>query len=85
MNKRKQMVLAMERLVRCVSNEELLMPWLSCGVPDGDIERYEIDEVDDYFCEDNNFSELMALFLKIMAKAKKDGGLFADGVCSKEI
>ena len=84
MNKRKQMVLAMERIVRCVNNEELLMPWLSCGVPDGDIERYEEDEVDDYFTEDEHFAELMGLFLKIMAKAKKDGGLYACGVCSRD-
>ena len=83
MNERKQMVRAMERLVRSVSNEDYIMSWLSCGVPDGDIVRYEEDEVDDYFIEDEHFAELMGLFLKIMAKAKKDGGLFC-GVCSKE-
>ena len=66
-----------------MNNEDYIMSWLSCGVPDGDITRYEEDEVDDYFIEDDHFAELMGLFLKIMAKAKKDGGLFC-GVCSKE-
>ena len=84
MDERKKMVLAMEMLVRSVSNEELIESWLSCGVPDGDIQKYEIDEVDEYFTEDKNFAELMGLFLKIMAKAKRDGGLYADGVSSKE-
>ena len=84
MDKRKEMVLAMELLVRSVNNEELIMPWLSCGVPDGDIERFEEDEVDEYFTQDKEFAELMGLFLKIMARAYKDGGLYADGVTSKE-
>ena len=30
MNERKQMVLAMERLVRSVNDEDYIMPWLSC-------------------------------------------------------
>lgn len=84
MNERKQMVLAMERLVRSVNDEDYIMPWLSCGIPDGDIEKYTEDEVDDYFIEDEHFAELMGLFLKIMAKAKANGGLYACGVCSKE-
>jgi hypothetical protein len=84
MDKRKEMVLAMELLVRSVNNEELIMPWLSCGVPDGDIERFEEDEVDEYFTQDKEFAELMGLFLKIMVRAYKDGGLYADGVTSKE-
>lgn len=82
-NVRKQMVLAMERLIRSISNEELIQGWLMCGVPDGDIQRYEEDEVDEYFTEDKNFAELMGLFLKIMKRAEKDGGLYSDGVSSK--
>ena len=80
---RKQMVLAMERIVRSVDNEELIQGWLMCGVPDGDIQRYEEDEVDEYFTEDKNFAELMGLFLKIMTRAEKDGGLYSDGVTSE--
>lgn len=80
---RKNMVLAMESLVRAVNNEELIEPWLMCGVPDGDIQQYTPDEVDEYFIEDNNFAELMGLFLKIMSRARNDGGLYADKVVSK--
>lgn len=80
---RKNVVLAMESLVRAVNNEELIEPWLMCGVPDGDIQQYTPDEVDEYFIEDNNFAELMGLFLKIMSRAKNDGGLYVDKVVSK--
>jgi len=82
-NVRKQMVLAMERIVRSVDNEELIGGWLMCGVPDGDIKRYEEDEVDEYFTEDKNYAELMGLFLRIMTRAEKDGGLYSDGVTSE--
>jgi hypothetical protein len=82
---RKQTVLAMENLVRSVSNEEYIESWLMCGVPDGDLNRNSIwDDVDDYFIDDNNFAELMQLFLKIMSRAYKDGGLYIDKVSSKE-
>lgn len=80
---RKNVVLAMESLVRAVNNEDLIDSWLMCGVPDGDIQQYTQDEVDDYFVEDNNFAELMGLFLKIMSRAKDDGGLYVDKVVSK--
>ena len=80
---RRNVVLSMERLVRAVNNEELIDSWLMCGVPDGDIQNYTPDEVDDYFLEDNNFAELMGLFLRIMSEAKNEGGLYADGVVSK--
>lgn len=80
---RKNVVLAMECLVRAVNNEELLDPWLMCGVPDGDIQQYTQDEVDEYFIKDDNFADLMGLFLKIMSRAKNDGGLYVDRVVSK--
>ena len=80
---RKQAVLAMEMLVRSVNNEPFIDSWLSCGVPDGDIQRYEEDEVDEYFTEDKNFSELMGLFLSIMSRAHKNGGLYIDGIKSR--
>ena len=82
---RKQTVLAMENLVRSVSNEEYIESWLMCGVPDGDLNKDSTwEDVDDYFIEDDNFAELMQLFLKIMSRANKDGGLYIDSVSSKE-
>lgn len=82
-NIRKDNILAMERLVRCINNEEIIESWLMCGIPDGDITKYTIDEVDDYFTEDKNLSDLITLFLKLMAKANKDGSLNIDGVIGK--
>ena len=84
MESRNQLVLAMERLVRSVNDESLLMTWLMYGVPDGDIKNYTVEEVDDSFVEDEMFAVLMGMFLRIMAQAEEDGGLYADGVVSKE-
>ena len=84
MNKslRKKTVLAMELLVRQVNNADLIEPWLMCGVPDGDIQRYEEDEVDETLIEKENYAEIMGLFLKIMTKANKHG-LYSDYILSK--
>lgn len=84
MNERKCVVLAMEKLVRSCNNEELLMLWLAYGVPDGDIKQYTVDEVDDSLVEDEEFAILMGMFLRIMAQSEKDGGLYVDGIVSKE-
>lgn len=83
MNRRKELVLAMERLVRSCNNEELLMEWLAYGVPDGDIKNYTVDEVDDSLVEDEEFAILMGMFLRIMVQAEQDGGLYVDGIVSK--
>lgn len=80
--KRAKVVRAMETLCRCINNEDIFMPWLSVGVADGDITKDTTDEDLEYYCEDDNFAELMELFLRLMARAKKDGGLYCDGVVS---
>lgn len=80
---RKNLVLAMEQLVRSVNNEDYLMSWLSCGVADGDIVKYNVNEVDDIYIEDEEFAVLMGLFLRIMNRAEQDGGLYCDGIVSK--
>lgn len=82
-NIRKDNILAMERLVRCINNEEIIESWLMCGIPDGDIKNYTRDEVDDYFTEDKNLKDLITLFLKLMTKANNDGSLNIDGVTGK--
>ena len=82
---RKQTVLAMDNLVRSVGNEEYIESWLMCGVADGELDEFSTwMNVDEYYIEDKNFAELMTLFLKIMANAYKDGGLYIDHVSSKE-
>lgn len=84
LKERIKVVRAMELLVRCVNNEELIEPWLMCGVADGDVNDNTTD--DDLVCyadNDENFADLMALFLRIMSRANKDGGLYVDKVVSK--
>ena len=84
MNKteRKTVVKAMEIMARCINDERIFESWLSLGVADGDID-YDtpIKEIDDYYIEDENYSELMGLFISLMTSASKNG-LYSDGVAS---
>ena len=60
------------------------------GVADGDIEYGDLsvgpDDADElgYYMEDGPFADLMDTFLRCMAHARRDGGLYCDGVVSKE-
>ena len=83
LKKRTEVVRAMETLARCVNDEEVFESWLMCGVADGDITSETTDEDLEYYCEDDNFSDLMGLFLRLMARARKSGGLYEDGVVSE--
>lgn len=82
---RKKMVAAMELIAKSVNNEEAMMGWLSCGVPDGDIPAGSLDpsDVDDSLIENGTFKDLMTEFLKTMQRAANDGGLYYDGVVSE--
>lgn len=87
---RVKMVKAMEFIACQINDEEVLAPWLSFGVADGDIEYADLSADDDdtemeilgYYIKDKNFSDLMDLFVHLMARAKKSGGLFCDGIVS---
>ena len=80
---RAEMVKAMDTIMKAVNDEAVLEPWLVFGVADGDIlEDTTDDDLEDY-CEDDTFAELMGLFLHLMAKAKKSGGLYCDGIIDK--
>ena len=85
MNRRAEVVKAMDTLVRCINYEDYIDSWLMCGVADGDItENTTLEDIIDYgYCEDGNFKDLMTLFLKLMNRAG-NGGLFCDGVVSGE-
>lgn len=85
-----KMVKAMEYIARQINNEEVFYDfWLTCGVADGDIEYGDLnvsteDEANlEYYIEDEEFADLMRLFLKTMRFAYKDGGLYCDKVVSK--
>ena len=86
-----KMVKAMEFITSNINNEEVLETWLSLGVADGDISYGDLqvrteDEVylDPYFANDEDFAQLMGLFLRVMSDALEDGGLYCDRVVSKE-
>lgn len=91
MNKieRIKMVKAMEFIARQINDEDIFMGWLYNGVADGDIEYADLnatnDDIEwefDYYIKDENFKDLMNLFVRLMAKAAKSGGLYCDGVVS---
>ena len=91
MNKieRIQMVKAMEFLARNINDEDILGMWLTCGVADGDIDYGELvatsddEEILDCYLGDEEFADLMDTFLHIMALAAKIGGLYCDGIVSR--
>ena len=84
---RVRMVKAMEYIVRQINNEEIIYnKWFSVGVADGDIEYGDLsDEVGnaDCYTDDEEFAELMGVFLRCMSLANKDGGLYCDNIVSK--
>lgn len=76
---------AMEFLARSLNDESIFNLWLSLGVADGDIDGSETDDDLEYYYEDDtDFAEIMDVFLTAMARAKKSGGLYIDGVVSKD-
>ena len=83
LSRRAKVVRAMETLARCINDEDIFDSWLMLGVADGDINGSEDDEDIEYYCEDDTFAELMGLFLRLMKRAAKSGGLYEDDVVSK--
>ena len=77
-----KLVRAMELIARTINDEVVFEGWLMCGVADGDIDETTTDEELEYYAEDETFAELMGTFLRVMTRAKKSGGLYADGKLS---
>lgn len=83
---RKQMVLAMETVMRGLNDEDIFEGWLRCGVADGDLDEDSTwKDVDDWYIKDGNFTDLMNLFCRKMKQATADGcdgALYCNGVIS---
>lgn len=77
------MIRAMETVARCINDEEVFEDWLTLGVADGDINEDTVDDELTYYTSDENFAEVMGVFLKCMKSVSKSGGLYCDGVISK--
>ena len=90
LSERIKMVKAMEFICRQINDEDVLECWLVNGVADDEILYGELivtTTVPDaaYYAEyDERFADLMDTFLWVMKKAGKSGGLYCDGVVSKE-
>ena len=88
-NERIKCVKAMEFLARQINDEEIFEGWLINGVADGDIEYGDLDiKADDaedmeYYTRDDNFADLLDTFTRLMARTRKSGGLYCDGVVGK--
>lgn len=82
LHKRAAVVRAMDEVARCVNDEDLVGYWFMLGVADGDITQETTDEDLEGYCEDKAFKELMYTFQKLMEMAKKDGGLYCDGIAA---
>lgn len=82
-------VKAMEFLARQINDEEVFEEWLVDGVADGDVDTGDLDvksgdeELLDYYIEDEHFADLMDTFAHVIARARKSGGLYCDGIVSK--
>lgn len=83
-------VKAMEFLARQLNDEDLLInSWLTDGVADGDIEYGDLNitakdfESLECYLDDESFGELMCTFLRVMATAVEEGGLYCDRVASE--
>lgn len=79
-----EIVRAMEKIARTVNDEEVFDIWLLDGVADGDIDETTTDEELEYYIEDEEFAYLMNVFTILMKHAYKSGGLYVDGIVSRE-
>lgn len=79
---RAEVIKAMETIARCVNDEVTFEQWLINGIADGTDLR-DPDEIA-YYAEDENFADLMTEFLYLMIEAGDNGGLYCDGITSKE-
>lgn len=83
-NKRIELVKAMEMLARAVNDERFILTWFTLGVADGDIMGNSVTDDIEYYTDDETFAELMDTFLYVMENARRSGGLYFDGILSKE-
>lgn len=84
LHERAEMVRAMETIVRSINCEDIIESWFMVGVADGDINGKETDEDLECYCEDEEFKDLMTLFLRLMDRASSNGGLYCDKIVSEE-
>lgn len=83
-HERCMVIRAMETIIKAVNNTALISQWRVEAIADGDIRPGTLDEDMEYYIEDDVFAALMDTFLRVMNNAKADGGLYVDGIVSKD-
>ena len=78
-----KLVRAMEYIARQVNDDEVFDLWVSLGIADGVLFDDSEAWIDEYIT-DERLSDLMRVFLRVMITASLKGGLWCDGVSSKE-
>ena len=82
--RRIKVVRAMETLARCVNDEDIFEMWLVGGVADEDIKDGTPDEyIGDVYTDDDTYRDLLDCFVRMMAQARRSGGLTSDGIVTK--
>ena len=83
---RAEVVKTMDSLARCINDESQLMGWLCVGVADGDIDSdTTLQEIVDMgYTEDGTFKDLMSAFIRYMHYAYENGGIYCNGIVSKD-
>lgn len=90
MNKkeRAELLIAMDRIATCFNNEEFYYDnWRVGGIADGDIDYEGLCDHESNvtnLMNDDNFRDIINAFMHATALARRDGGLYCDGVCAGE-
>ena len=72
-DKRIKMLEAMKYIASSIDDEAILERWLKYGIPDGDTNFTN-------YCSDDKLEEIIHEFLIAMSRAKRNGGLYFDGI-----
>lgn len=81
---RADMVRAMDLIANSFNDEDITLTWLALGVADEDIKPDTSDEyLECYYDDDDNFAELMNLFLSLCSDAFRCGGMYCDKIGSR--
>lgn len=90
---RAELLVAMDLIARATNNEDFTINgWLVGGIADGDIDYGLCDHEtnvlniasDDWYMDDRNFASIIECFMHTVAMARKDGGIYCNGICAGE-
>jgi len=79
---RAKIIIAMDFIARCITDDAIYDSWLMYGITDGDIAYNTAPEeiIKRGYCDDYIFRKIMELFLRLMKSASNCGGLSYDRV-----